>query len=110
LGVGERAIRVLEVFMLYRENLEAVGNYGRNLFFTSKDYVGVGPMGPIGGEKAGRVGDEIAIIGGMQSLPILRSDGEEGMYRFVGPCHTPGTLGDEDSQVRKLEERVLGTR
>lgn len=96
LGVGALARNAMEAFLLYREKRQVTKHYGRNLFFTSRRYIGIGPMGdnrPGAKAPAVQVGDKIVLLAGLVIPAILRP-GRDGLYRFIGPAHVPCLIKD----------------
>jgi hypothetical protein len=68
---------MLELNHLYREKGQFVKPYGRTIFFTSKGYVGVGPMAdnrPENNKQAAQTSDKVACLAGLDRTVILRQD------------------------------------
>ncbi|KAL2071178.1 hypothetical protein VTL71DRAFT_12413 [Oculimacula yallundae] len=83
---------------LYKENGHIAKNYGRNIFFTSKGYVGIGPMGDNREEAMPAVqsNDKLVALDGFKEaifLFILRPQ-PDGLYTFIGPAKAPGAVDD----------------
>jgi Heterokaryon incompatibility protein (HET) len=96
LGIGALARNIMEAFLLYREKGQMTKHYGRNLFFSSRRYIGIGPMGdnrPGAKAPAVQVGDKIVLLTGLEIPVILRPD-RDGLYRFIGPAHIPRLIED----------------
>ena len=109
LGVGTLAKDVLKTFHLYREKGKIVRNHGRNLFFSSKGHVGIGPMGDNrpGNLPAVQIRDRIMILAWLQ-IPVILRPHDDGTYTLIGPAHLPSLLNHyylflEPGNLPKLE-------
>jgi hypothetical protein len=86
----------MKLFLLYREKGQVTKHYGRKLFFSSRRYTGVGPMGdnrPGAKAPAVQVGDKIVLLTGL-AIPAILSPDRDGLYRFIGPAHIPCLIED----------------
>lgn len=102
-GVGARAMYFLEHFNLYRENGVTTGHYGRNLFFSSSAYMGIGPMGDYrpGRLPAIQVGDKVVILARL-GLPVILRPLGDGTHSLVGPVHIPGIVDEPLLQAANM--------
>lgn len=100
-GDGIVANGILLEFHIYTEGrISREFSFGRNLFFSERGYIGVGPMGDNhdGQLPAVRVGDRIMLLPNLQ-MPVVLRPGEEGSYTFVGPAFLPGLAEDSWSRT-----------
>lgn len=105
IGNDEEVKGLLEFFQLYIEEGEVVKHFGRNIFFSERGHIGIGPMGDnrVGKPPAVRVGDKIMILADCW-MPVILRLREDGFYTFVGQAHLPGLLEDSIFQPGNLPE------
>ncbi len=86
---------ILETFHVYKETGVRAGHYGRNLFFGTKAYMGIGPMGDNhpGGLPTVQVGDQVVVLARL-GLPVILRPLGDGTHSLIGPAHIPGIVDD----------------